>query len=446
MSGPTAPARPPSARPGRPGRRQAALAALAASGLAVLSPGNTLAGAADLFGQGSRSASLAQADVAGADPAVAAYAGPTAAATPGARVLVGYARSLGRIRFQGEPAQLQDITGAELGMQYAVRLGEAASLGGALSLHLPDRGLARVSFRPASEPTFVRYEAAAHKTTVDAVLALRVGPVSAAVGAVAGAAAGGKGADVALPQDARGPHADGALDVELGYRLAPIVAVAVDLGPAALAFRLRGASSLPASIDSVARVSFRDNPLNGTTSVHVEGDAGYDPPSADLAARLGPLGPARAFIAIRYDRWRSAPPPVARFDVDIALGTSPSELLGAVGGARMRDTLSPRAGVELAPDGAPWAARAGYAYCPSPVVAASGFLTLVDAPRHVATLGGGVRLADVAGVDLSLDAHAALHLLSASSWSKGNLALPFADYSAGGHLWQGGLALTGGFR
>jgi hypothetical protein len=409
-------------------------------------PAMARADAASIVGHGARSAGLAQADVADARPEAAAFSGPTAAATPGTRFAVGWTRTENRLTFAGAPAGLAAISGTDVDLQLGRSLAHDVSLGGALALHLPDRGLARITFRAAGEPQFLRYDAAAHRTTADAVVALRWRALSVAAGAALGASAGGAGVDFHLPQDARGPHADSAADITLKTTLAPIFAAAVDLGPATLALRLRGATSLPVRIVADTRVDLSQNPLNGTTTVSVDGSAGYDPLTIDLAARITLPAGARAFASLQYARWRDAPSPIAAFDLALALGITPSVQLGGFEAPRLHDTLSPRLGVELAPDEGPWAARVGWQLAPSPVPAAHGFLTPIDPTRHVLAAGGSARFGRLWGVDTTLDAFGALHLASHDSQQKESLALPWSRYDVGGHLASFGATLTGRFR
>ena len=415
--------------------------------LVLLAPaGDARADAASLYGHGARDSGLAQSDLADGRAEAAARVTPTPAATPGTRFALGYGRAWNRLAFAGAPAGLDDVSGTDIDFQLARALGGEVSLGGAFALHLPDRGLARITFRAASEPQFLRYDADAHRTASDAVVALRWRALAIALGASLGARSGGSGVDFHLPQDARGPHADSAADVSLTTTLAPIVAAAIDLGPAALALRLRGAVSLPVEIAAGTRVDLEQNPLNGTTVVKVSGTAGYDPLTVDLAARVGPFSGFRALGSLQYARWRDAPAPIAAFDLTLALGVRPSVLLGSFEAPKLHDTLSPRLGVELAPDDAWWAARVGFQYAPSPVPAAHGFLTPVDPARQVITAGGSLRFGRVWGVESTLDAFAGVHLAARAREQKENLALPWARYDTGGHVMTAGATFAGGFR
>lgn len=409
-------------------------------------PSIASADAASLFGHGSRSAGLAQADVADARPEAAAFAGPTAAVTPGTRASVGWARAENRLTFSGAPAGLAAISGTSVDLQLARALSGDVALGGAVALYLPDRGLARVTFRGAGEPQFLRYDAAAHRTTADVVVALRWRALSIAAGSAIGASAGGTGVDFHLPQDARGPHADSAADITLKTTMAPIVAAAIDLGPASLALRLRGATSLPVRIVADTRVDLVQNPLDGTTTVTASGSAGYDPLTVDLATRTALPAGFRAFGSIQYARWRDAPSPIAAFDLSLALGITPSVLLGSFEAPKLHDTISPRLGIELSPADAFYAARVGWQLAPSPVPAAHGFLTPVDPTRQVLAAGGSLRFGRLWGVETTLDAFASVHLAAHDAEQKENLALPWSHYDAGGHLVAFGATLTGGFR
>jgi hypothetical protein len=359
---------------------------------------------------------------------------------------VGYGHGFLRLKFRGDDPGVPDAAGTDLGVQYGKAIRPHLDVGGALVLHMPDRGLTRVSFRAASEPQFLRYDPGADTLTADLVLAVRYRALRLAAGAMLTASTGGDGVEATLPQDARGAHANGSADVALAYRLSPIVGAAIDLEPVAIAARFRGARSTRVAFDSTARVAFEDNPLNGSTTVRLSGEAGYEPLSVDLATRIGPFAGVRGFVGVKYQRWRDAPAPVAALALGLALGITPSELTGSVAPPHLRDTISPRAGIEYGPEGAFYSVRAGYAFEPSPVGPARGWLTIVDPPRHVLALGGGVDFGRPWGVGLRADAHGALHLLTKVEEQKPSLALPFARYDAEGRIVQLGATLTGDWR
>jgi hypothetical protein len=425
--------------------------------LALLPAPGARAAAPDVFGQGARSAALAQADLADPEPALAPRINAAAAARPGVRLHLGYRYSGIGLALDGRDAGVEDASGLDLGAQIGGRLGRAAQGGLALAAHLPDRHLARVGFRPATEPQFVRYEAALQRVTADLVGALRIGPFSIGAGVGLGLDVGGEGVDVTLAQDGKGTYADTGADMALPYRVTPLAGLGLDLGRIVLGAGFRGPMAVDLTLESQDTIAIADNPLNGTTAVLVRGVSGYDPAAIGLGARAAIGGGLSALLALEYAVWSAAPPPVADVTIDVRLGTVPSQREARFVAPRFRDTLSPRAGLELllpaprrgAEDDAPsyrWAARAGYALSPSPVPPQTGFTSYADADRHTIALGGGHRFGRVAGVDLAADVAFQLHLLAPREEQKPSDSLPFAHYEVGGRIFSGALSLQGAWR
>lgn len=392
-----------------------------------------------LFGRGARSSALAQSDVADAEPTAAAFAGPTRAATPGLRAQLGYRLAHTRLTLADAPARLADRRGVDLDLQLGRRT-RAVDVGVAASLHLPDRGAASLAFRPRSEPAWLRWDAGRERASFDGVVAAahRASGLGVAVGASVTASSEGRGADLVLPQDERGPHADGAADVELRYRVAPIVAASWTHDRVALAARYRGATSVPVELPTTTTVRFSDNPLNGVTTVRLRGAASYDPATVTLASRVR-VGAWSVFTALDYARWSGAPPLAASLALDVRLGLEPYVPSGEAPRPALRDTLTPRLGASL--DGDSASARVGVALEPS---ATNGAATdALDPSRVVVALGGGVALPRAAGVRGALDAFGAWHHALAQRLSTADATRPFAGARAGGDVWIVGMSLRG---
>lgn len=429
------------------------------------------ASAPGVFGHGARSAALARADVAGGCPSGAAAGNAALGAAPGFRLRLGYAYSAVGLTLNGADAGVRDVSGVDVAAQLGAAISPLVDVGVALAAHIPDAGLAAISFRPATEPQFPLYEAALQRTSVDFVGSLRYGAVSVGVGVALGLGVAGDGTAFNLEQDATGVRADAAMDVELPYRLAPIIGARLELGRLALGAAFRGASAIDLRLESESRIALEDNPLNGTTRVQVRGASGYEPALVDLGAALSIGGVVVAHAALEYAIYSAAPPPVADVTVDVRLGTTPSQREARFIEPRFRDTLSPRIGVEIrgaaeearagesvgrssaARAGEPgsaaawrWALRAGYALAPSPVPRQTGFTSYADATRHVLALGGGLHLGRAFGVDVSVDAAAGLHLFAARLEEKASDALPHARYEVDGRIWQGALSMEGAWR
>ncbi len=392
-----------------------------------------------LFGRGARSGALAASDVADAEPTVAAFAGPTRAAAPGLRAQLGYRLAHTRLTLADAPARLADHRGVDLDLQLGRRAG-VLDVGAAASMHLPDRGVASLAFRPRSEPVWLRWDAGRERASFDGVVAVahRAWGVAVAVGASVTASSEGRGADLVLPQDERGPHADGAADVELRYRVAPILAASWTRERVALAARFRGATSIPVELPTTTTVRFTDNPLNGVTTVRLRGVVSYDPATVTVASRLR-AGALSLFTALDYARWSAVPPLAASLALDVKLGLEPYVPSGVAPRPALRDTLTPRVGAAY--DGTVASARVGAAFEPS---ATKGAATdVLDPSRLVLALGGGVRLPRAAGVSGALDAFGSWHRALERRVSTADATRPFAGARAAGDVWIVGASLRG---
>lgn len=417
------------------------------------------------FGHGPRSSGLAQSDVADGHPASAPQSNAALATSPGLRLRLGYGYGDLALTLDGADAGVRHVSGVDLAAQYGGVISRDAGVdaGIALAMHFPDRYIARIAFRPATEPQFVRHEASLQRTTVDLVAAVRFGVVSLGAGVSGALDLGGEGTDFVLGQDANGTFADAGTDVELPYHFAPIVGARVDLGRVALGATFRGALSVDLTLESQNRIALSDNPLNGTTTVLVRGSSGYDPPTVGLGARVAIAGGLSAFGALEYAIWSAAPPPVADVTLDVRLGTTPSQREARFVEPRFRDTISPRLGLELTrkrsrvagdcpePERAvdppwSWAARAGYVLSPSPVPPQDGLTSYADAARHGVAVGASLRIVELAGVLVGASVAGQLHVLVTRLEEKPSPALPHARYEAGGRILHGSFALEGTWR
>lgn len=402
------------------------------------------ADAPSLFGFGARAAGLARSGVAEDDAAAAARENPSLASTPGLRVRLGYGYGAPALTFDGRDAGVPHVSGLDLAAQYGLHVGGGLELGLALALHLPDPYLAKISFRPATEPQFPLYEAPLQRTSFDLVVAARYGPLYLGGGIATGLSVGGEGTRFTLGQDGHGSSADGSVDVALPYRLAPIFGARADLGRFAFGATFRGAMGLDLRLDNAARIDLTGNPLNGTTTVRVSGTAGYDPAVITIGARAKLFGGLAALASLEYAVYSAAPPPVADVTIDLNLGTTPGIRRVKFPSPRFRDTLAPRFGLELRRPSAEawrWALRAGYALQPAPIPRQGGFTSYADANRHQFAFGGGYRFGRAFGVELSAQAAGQVHFLVTRTNDKDSPALPYAHFEAGGRIYHGAITL-----
>lgn len=411
------------------------------------------------FGHGARSEALSRADVADADATSAPVQNAALAAEPGLRVRLGYAYGFMDLRIDDRRASVADVSGVDFAAQLGLRLPASFSAGFALAAHLPDGQIAKIGFRPGTEPQFVRYESVLQRATFDLALALRRGPFSIGGGASFSLDMGGAGTSFELGQDARGTYADAASDITLPYRVAPLVGLAVDLGRASLGASYRGALAVGLSVESDIRIALAENPLNGTTHVSVRGSSGWDPARLSFGGRLRVVSGLSAYGAVEWQGYRAAPPPVADVSLDVALGTSPGRKEVTFVLPRFRDVLAPRLGLEwvchAGKPGGPreegdrkirWAARVGYSFLPSPVPPQTGFTSYADASSHTIGAGFGLGLGRHWGVDLRVDLSAQASILEPRKEQKSSAALPNASYTVSGRSFRGALSFEGAFR
>ncbi len=419
--------------------------------LAALTPRAARADALSVFGAGARSAGLARATVAGGGPADAPRDNAALAAEPGLHMRLGYGGGAMLLTINGDSAGVPRASGFNLSAQAGVEPARKVAIGAALSLYMPDQYIAGIRFRPATEPQFALYEAPLQRTAVDIVVAARFGPIAIGGGVASILNIGGKGTRFELGQDAGGPFADAGLDIALPYRFAPIAGIHADFGRVAVGASVRGALAIDLRLDSDIKVTLHDNPLGGTTTVHVNGPSGFDPAVIAAGARVDIGGGLSALASFEYAVYSAVPPPVADVVLDVKLGTTPSQREVRFPLPRFRDTISPRFGVELRRPAGPsstwrWAARAGYALSPSPVPPQTGLTTYADATRHQIALGGGYHIGRVIAVDLAVNAAAQLHLLNPRALDKANASLPYSHVDVGGKIVYGAATLEATWR
>lgn len=397
-----------------------------------------------MFGFGARAAGLARAGVASDDAAAAARENPALASTPGLRLRLGYGYGAFTLRVDGQDAGVPHVSGVDIAAQYGGHVGDGFEIGVAAAMRLPDSYLARLTFRPATEPQFVLYEASLRRTSFELCGAARYGPLFIGGGIAAGLSVGGTAVAMKVGQDARGTGASGVTDASLPYRLAPIFGVRADLGVVALGAMFRGPMGLDVQLDNTANIGIPGNPLNGTTTLWVSGTAGYDPAVATFGVRVDIAGGLSALGSVEYAVYSATPSPSADVSFDVQLGTTPGLQEVRFPAPRLRDTVSPRVALELRRPSAAdrrWSARLGYAMLPSPMPRQSGLTSYADANRHQLAIGGGYRFGRLAGIDLSADAAMQLHLLAPRVEDKKSPALPYAHYEVTGRIVYGTLTL-----
>lgn len=399
----------------------------------------------DTFGFGARSTGMAGAVTASARGAAAAHTNPAGLALgDDAEILIGWGYGRMGLDVNGESAGILDTHGADLGLAIPFKIGGVpVSVGTAL--HLPDQFIVRVQLIPATEPHFVLLDNDVHRIVVEPVAAIRPWPWLA-LGAGASILADAVGRTIRFDVGVVGgqPLGQGALDVELPPRVAPIVGalimpherVRIGLayrGEVDLAMRLgilanvdvAGVVTGDALIDIRALNYFTPRRVTGALSVDVL-------PELTLSAELAWLG---------WSQFEGGSPDVR---ILIALGISPPLISTLFPPDNFSDTLVPRGSVEwrIRPE---VAVRGGYALEPSPVPAQVGLTSFADNERHVIALGAGFSLdvlRPILSHPLTLDIGLQLHHLRDKLTVKDQAQFPGAAFSSGGNIVRAAATLS----
>ena len=414
---------------------------------ASLLTANARATADTLLGAGPRSVSLAQADVANAQPVAAAYVNPAQAWAPGVRMAVGYSHGVTSLKLNDKSAGLGDIAGTHFQLQIGRKMLDDAALGAAIHAYLPNRSLARIEFVSGVEPRFVRIEPGAYRATGLVVMAARWSYVSFGLGLSMLARAQGD-VDFTMGQDGSGVFADGAANVETPYEATLVAGVSFDFDDASVALRYRGEQSFNMRMVTRVVVDVQGNPLNGVTEVGLHGASGYVPSMWDVAASWRFGQSLRAMTSLQLARWKQAPSPAIDLHMNINLGMSPGIREVRFARPALRDTLSPRIGFEWFPSGPeqPWVVRVGYAWNPSPVSIVRGLPTPVDSSYHVMATGAGRDCGNLWGVEFRADAALQLVRFASRSIDKRHDLMPFAKYRSSGSILVGSIGLQGAWQ
>jgi len=284
------------------------------------------------------------------------------------------------LRIDEQAAPVRDVSGIDAAIQLGFRAPHKISFGLALSAHLPDDSIARIGFRPGTEPQFFRYEAVLQRAAFDIVAAGKKGPVALGVGAAFALDMGGPGTSFNLAQDAQGTYADAASDIRLAYRVAPLVGLSLDFRRISFGAMYRGALAIDLSINSEIRIALNENPLNGTTSIAVRG--------AVLRAVLRDLARNPLLIAvllgIATNVLNIAPIPVLS-DMAKILGAAALPIMLLCVGANIRIRAMTSAGLPVA-----LSVVGKMVVFPAMILVAAQFVDLSDAALLVLILYGAV--------------------------------------------------------
>jgi hypothetical protein len=135
----------------------------------------------------------------------------------------------------------------------------------------------------------------------------------------------------------------------------------------------------------------------------------------------------------------------------VALGVAPPLVEAQFPADHFHDTWTPRLGAELrrrVGERVRLAARAGYAYAPTPIPEQVGLTSFADPPRHLVSVGGGVEVAGLGRVlarPWSVDVALQWHELEGHATRKDAAFSPGAGFTSGGRIVHLSAMLTGRF-
>jgi long-subunit fatty acid transport protein len=233
------------------------------------------------------------------------------------------------------------------------------------------------------------------------VAALRFGR-SFAIGAGASvlADAAGNGVTFDVGVTAGNKVGQGALDVALPIRAAPVVGITILPKPwLRVAAAYRGELDLKLTLDILAHVDL-PGAISGDTLISLVALNFYTPHTVTGAVAVD-LGALTLTAQLDWLKWSSFDKSLPSLDVSIGLAIAPPLVPPAFPTVRFDDQYIPRLAAEVHRTVSTHLdvdARLGYAFIPSPVRPQTGLTSFADSDRHTIALGLGVRLRDLLSI------------------------------------------------
>ena len=421
-----------------------------AASIVLLVASSAAANPPDLYGYGARAMGLAGAMTAAVDDTTANFYNPAALTRGRALELdTGYLLTETRLRLNGEDLGVDEGSGLQVGAKVPGEIGPVGVAFG-FALFLPKDRVSRVRALPQYQPRFVIWDNHPQRIYIDVNLAVRPVPWLHLGGGVAFLT--NTGGTLDLQGIVRVPNSDDstlstAVNVDFktvrypsaGVLVAPPegswsvglawreeVNVELDLGA-----RVQGALAIPALLPgSFELTSFNTNL--------------FTPRQIWLGATWRPLQSLLLSADLGWLDWSGFPAPTATVTLKLDIEGFPTEGLlpptTEVIAPDFHDVVSVKAGVEwTARLGAhvELAARAGYAFEPSPAPDQPGATNYIDTAKHTIAAGLGVTLIDWnpwVAEPLSIDLGAQAIVLPSRDYRKADPADLIGDYSAEGEL------------
>lgn len=153
-----------------------------------------------------------------------------------------------------------------------------------------------------------------------------------------------------------------------------------------------------------------DLPL-AVPEINIEGMAVWDPLQVALHVGYRPFDELSIEVGATWKHWSAMPTPIENGTVSVP----------AQQALDFSDTVVARIGIEsehVVATHYHLAARAGYAYEPSPVGEQTGQHTYLDSDRHIASLGLGAGYETCSGFRVQLDLYGQLHIMTPRTFEK----------------------------
>lgn len=427
----------------------------------LLAHGRAHAWPPDTLGLGARSTGLGGAVVADVGDTTSNYYNPAGLAqADGIRISAGYLSLWNGLEIGGQDAGVGRIGAMQIGLAAPVRLGSVnVALG--LSFHLDDKLISRVRSPERDRPRWDLFDDRAHKIylginlAIEPVSWLRIG-VGMALQSPSDLQLGLSGdLGLFLPEEtARLNHTAGGSLISTRSLLAGVQVSPTD----ALAFGVsyRGELSLYSRIYAVVDTAIVGvgDPIPLDIVIDTRSTTMFIPQQLVMATAVRPIPALRLSFDLTWADWSRHPGAGARETITVQVEPPPNLPIDVPDEIPMRnlidmnlrDTWSPRFGVEgrvLSSTALDLYVRGGYAFVPTGYPTQTGETNLVDADRHIITLGFGAALRDLRPTlpgALLFDVYGMFAVLPERMHLKSSPIDPVGDYSAGGT--QGGLGVS----
>jgi long-chain fatty acid transport protein len=423
---------------------------------------------ADTFGFGARSTALGGAVTSDVTDVSSNYYNPAGLVREDAlRLAVGYLTSKPELEINGHDSQLDPVRGIVFGVAVPAAIDDLhLALG--LAVYLPDDRVSRARALPRQRPRWELFDNRPHRALITGNLAVRVTEWLRVGGGVSFQSTTNNDLKVRGDLSVFQPETQSALEhqfeAELETIRAPQAGLQIDPLPGlSIGATYRGEFQLETSLDAEAMIDIVvGDAFPGLLVLETASVNAFLPQQIAFGVAYAPFPWLRAGVDLTWVDWSAYVSAIgstdALLEIDVPEGLEnvidvPDEIPSTRPiPAEFSDRFVPRMGVELTPvttDAYELPVRLGYVYERSPAPEQRGFTNLVDADRHVLSLGAGVLLRALEPLitgDLALDAMFSFSHFSERVHEKDSLVDPVGDYRAGGYLLSGALTAEVRFR